>query len=95
MNRTGLIVGAAVLLGAIVLGQTAENKYSAPQIGRYQLLYGEHELRGANGVSTNVKGIFRIDTVTGQTSFYNNVNPIPAIHEPLRNEWFPITEFKP
>ena len=90
INAVIVVIAAAVLLAG---GSAQTGKPPAPtgQVGRYQLLSGEHELITADGTPILKKGVFRIDTVTGATSLYSNM--LPAAGEPFINEWFPISEF--
>ena len=90
INAAIVVIATAVLL-AVGSAQTGKPTATAGSIGRYQLLAGDYEVDSPTGLSITVKGIFRIDTATGATSFYSRV--LPGNGNPLRNEWYPINEF--
>lgn len=94
MNRTNIVISviAAAALLAVSSAQTNKPLPNSGQVGRYQLLYGEHEIVAVNGRTTVVKGIYRIDTATGTTSLYYTALADPAKGEPFMNEWTPISE---
>lgn len=73
MNRISVVVVAAAAAILMVSGnaQTSRTQTATAggQLGRYQLLAAEHNVE-AKGVSLVEKDIFRIDTATGETSFY-------------------------
>ncbi len=85
-----VLVFTAALL-AVGSAQTAKPPSSVGPVGRYQLLFGEHEVANLHNNSfVTQKGIFRIDTVTGATSAYSEHVDADGKYF---NEWTPIEEF--
>jgi|HubBroStandDraft_6_1064221.scaffolds.fasta_scaffold731844_1 hypothetical protein len=62
-----LLWATVILLGVMLIASNAQ----APsgQVGRYQLLAGKHDVSGKDQV-VEQNDLFRIDTVTGVTSYY-------------------------
>jgi C4-dicarboxylate-specific signal transduction histidine kinase len=56
-----------VLLGVMLIASNAQSPSS--QVGRYQLLGAKHDVSGKEQVFEQ-NDLFRIDTVTGVTSYY-------------------------
>ena len=67
MNKSNIafVVIAAVSLLALASAQTNRNQPSVGLVGRYQLIYGEHEI---STHQSSEKVIVRLDTVTGAAS---------------------------
>jgi hypothetical protein len=75
--RRGLlhVYSATIAAGLMAMtGCTQPEKQASPSlpVGRYQLLYGEHESISGSGTKETSKVILRIDTVTGETSEYTS-----------------------
>lgn len=90
MNKVALAV-IVVLATAILLGiGNAQIKGPQPsgQIGRYQLLQGEHIVVGQK-VTNDEKVVLRIDTATGQVSEWQEGTSTEGKYA---NFWFPIGE---
>ena len=99
-NVTILVVAATVLL-AVGSAQTNQPTATGP-VGRYQLLYGEHEKiiiesGGVAGKTTEHKVILRIDTVTGKTNVWvEGVDAHDTANAKTMFYWTgPIEEFSP
>jgi hypothetical protein len=74
MNRITVAIGAIAALLSVACSRSNQPQQQASavrtgQVGRYQLLYGEHEIsfRQSNAVE---KVILRIDTLTGDTDVF-------------------------
>jgi hypothetical protein len=83
MNRINVaiaIIAAAVLL-VVGNAQTANQG----QVGRYQLVAGEHAIAGQQTTITQ-KAILKIDTTTGETSVWAVVEDKDGT---LRSSWSP------
>ncbi len=61
---------AAIVIVAVILTSCAEAKPGpSPLIGRYQIVQGEYLHYGSSGRLTS-SGVFKLDTVTGETYQY-------------------------
>ncbi len=82
------IIGIAALGLLVAYGQRTSTSASQAggQIGRYQLLQGQYDIAGT-GPAQKATGVFRIDTVTGETTFF--INGIGNDGAPIQY-WSPI-----
>lgn len=97
MKRVNIVIAVVAVAILLAIGSAQTNKI-APEpdkpsslVGRYQLVSGEHEIiNQGGGSSLTEKAIFRIDTVTGATSYY--VNALSGNSKPYIDEWRIIDE---
>ena len=96
MNRTNIVL-AIIAVAALLVTLSAQTNRTTPsaagQTGRYQLLNGEYNVVTTDGSNLILKRVFRIDTVTGETSFYSVVLPDPPKIPKYISEWNPISEY--
>jgi hypothetical protein len=90
------VAGLALVLTIGITGRSAESS-SRNQVGRYQLVAGCYDSAVREGLADRAAllghrtGIFKIDTVTGQTWVYREVIDTQSIIEDQYvREWIPI-----
>ena len=86
MNRTNIAIVIATVAALLAIGNAQTRPQASGPVGRYQLLTGEHAMTGKT-TSYDQKDVFRIDTVTGETSFYTAGYDRDG---KVYSEWLPI-----
>ncbi len=69
MNKSNIIVAVVAITVLLVIGSAQTSRTVTGTVGRFQLLSGEHVVSGKT-TTFDQKDVFRIDTLTGETSFF-------------------------
>ena len=80
LNAVVVVITLAILIALANAQQAGKSPTSTlTASGRFQLLAGEFDATTNN--RTQLKGIFRIDTATGQTSVYRCCTKVGDVYE--------------
>jgi hypothetical protein len=90
-----LIAVLAIVLGVAVTGRRAES--GTGRVGRFQIASGCYftsigeSIFEKDDIQVSTCGIFRIDTVTGETWIYKErVNTQSVLSNEIAGEWIPV-----
>ena len=87
---TVILIAAAVCCALPLVFGSTDAPSQSPEVGRFALESGEY-LAPSHAAERRLPGIFKIDTVTGETWIYKErINTQSVLSNEIIGEWMPV-----